>query len=64
MKLASQSIQDRPKLDALTSLRLVAAFVVVVFHARGSLLPASLTVPGGEAVSFFFVLSGFILTYA
>ena len=48
------------KLDALTSMRLVAALVVVVYHARGSLLPLSVMVPGAEAVSFFFVLSGFI----
>jgi peptidoglycan/LPS O-acetylase OafA/YrhL len=52
------------KLDALTSMRLVAALVVVVYHARGSLLPLSVMVPGAEAVSFFFVLSGFILAYA
>lgn len=52
------------KLDALTSLRLIAALVVVVYHARGSLLPLSVMVPGAEAVSFFFVLSGFILSYA
>ena len=52
------------KLDALISMRLVAALVVVVYHARGSLLPLSVMVPGAEAVSFFFVLSGFILAYA
>ena len=52
------------KLDALTSLRLVAALVVVVHHAKGYLLSESLIAPASEAVSFFFVLSGFILTYA
>ena len=52
------------KLDALTSMRLVAVLVVVVYHARGSLLLLSVMVPGAEAVSFFFVLSGFILAYA
>jgi peptidoglycan/LPS O-acetylase OafA/YrhL len=51
------------KLDALTSLRLVAALVVVVHHAKGYLIPESFFVPASEAVSFFFVLSGFILTY-
>lgn len=51
------------KLNALTSLRLVAAVVVVIFHSRGFLLPVSLYAPGGDAVNFFFVLSGFILTY-
>lgn len=54
---------SRATLHALTTFRLIAALVVVVFHARGTLLPTALTVPGGEAVSFFFVLSGFILTY-
>lgn len=45
-------------------MRLVAALVVVVHHAKGYLLSDSVMVPAGEAVSFFFVLSGFILTYA
>lgn len=52
------------KLNALTSLRLIAALMVVIHHARGILLPVELTVPAIEAVSFFFVLSGFILTYS
>ena len=52
------------KLDALTSLRLVAALVVVVHHSKGYLLSESLIAPASEAISFFFVLSGFILTYA
>lgn len=54
---------SRSTLHALTTFRLIAAMVVVVFHSRGTLLPTALSVPGGEAVSFFFVLSGFILTY-
>jgi peptidoglycan/LPS O-acetylase OafA/YrhL len=51
------------RLDALTSLRLMAALVVVVHHARGFLIPDSFVAPAREAVSFFFVLSGFILTF-
>jgi peptidoglycan/LPS O-acetylase OafA/YrhL len=62
------------KLPALTSLRFVAALLVVVWHARGSFgfapsylgrLPATFAdhflLTG--MVSFFFLLSGFILTY-
>lgn len=52
------------KLDVLTSLRLPAAVVVVVHHSTVFILPSSISVPVGEAITFFFVLSGFILTYA
>lgn len=41
----------------------MAALVVVAHHAKGYLLPESFIAPASEAVSFFFVLSGFILTY-
>jgi peptidoglycan/LPS O-acetylase OafA/YrhL len=53
------------QLRSLTSLRFFAAASIVVFHMLGMLIP------GGAAhsslalgVSFFFVLSGFVLTYA
>lgn len=57
---------ERPPLPVLTSLRFFAAAEVVVFHA---MLPwqtniiRGLTSAGYQAVTFFFVLSGFILTY-
>jgi peptidoglycan/LPS O-acetylase OafA/YrhL len=54
------------KLDALTGLRFVAAALIVIHHSKGVLvLPADLWAGYGlsAAVSFFFVLSGFILTY-
>jgi peptidoglycan/LPS O-acetylase OafA/YrhL len=51
------------KLPALTSLRLFAALVVVLHHARGFLIASSYEFPAREAVSFFFVLSGFIMAY-
>ncbi len=58
-----------PQLPALTSIRFFAAFWVVVFHVSG---PYRAQFPGWLAnivntsyvgVGFFFVLSGFILTY-
>lgn len=56
------------QLDALTSLRFVAAFAVLVLHYRDLLgpLPEGLmrAIVGGQyGVTFFFILSGFILTY-
>ncbi len=55
-------------LPALTSLRFFAAFAVVVLHYRellGPLPPMVLKamIGGQHGVTFFFVLSGFILTY-
>ena len=58
---------ERPRnLDSLTSMRFVAAGMIVIHHSRGHFgIPEDI---GGrflldQAVSFFFVLSGFILTY-
>ncbi len=55
-----------PKIDSLTSLRFFAAALIVVGHSGGLFgFPADW--PGGiatyQGVTFFFVLSGFILTY-
>jgi peptidoglycan/LPS O-acetylase OafA/YrhL len=56
----------RPSIPALTSLRFFAALVVVFFHyTLGH--PESLLLVwdfGYQAVTFFFILSGFILVYA
>jgi len=53
------------KLDALTGLRFFAALVIVIFHAQGVFhfpwIP-TIFIPI-QGVSFFFVLSGFILTF-
>jgi peptidoglycan/LPS O-acetylase OafA/YrhL len=62
----------RPALPILTSLRFFAAAEVVVFHIsvgpRGTAIPQgllkNLASGGYAAVTFFFVLSGFVLTYA
>lgn len=63
----------RPEILSLTSLRCLAALEVVLLHTLFELggkpaqgLPSfvvSLLTRGGAAVSFFFVLSGFILAY-
>jgi peptidoglycan/LPS O-acetylase OafA/YrhL len=54
------------KLDSLTSLRFFAALWIVIFHARDQFnclwdLPRNIVFSQG--VTFFFVLSGFILAY-
>jgi peptidoglycan/LPS O-acetylase OafA/YrhL len=58
---------EKSQLRSLTSLRFFAAMVVVIYHCgREVRFPAwtgDFFENGYEAVSFFFVLSGFILTY-
>lgn len=56
----------RPGLPLLTSLRFFAALEVLIYHRAPRLTPgflANLAGSGYEAVSFFFILSGFILVY-
>jgi peptidoglycan/LPS O-acetylase OafA/YrhL len=65
---AAASVRPTATIDELTSLRFLAALAVVVLHYRDLLgnLPAWLlqAIVGGQfGVTFFFVLSGFILTY-
>ena len=62
------SDQQQGQLRALTSLRFVAAFAVLLLHYRDLLgpLPDGVfrAIVGGQyGVTFFFILSGFILTY-
>ena len=52
------------KLDALTGLRALAALAVFAQHFMSIMdIKVKLGPIGGIAVSFFFVLSGFILVY-
>jgi peptidoglycan/LPS O-acetylase OafA/YrhL len=60
----------RTQLHALTSVRFFAALLVVLFHFGGPLLGhapkpvVNVVAAGYVGVSFFFVLSGFVLAYA
>ena len=61
----------RPTLHTLTALRWPAAFAVFAFHVAPFFLGTSLQTPivyltsaGPAGVSFFFVLSGFVLTWS
>lgn len=54
------------RLDALTSLRFFAAGAIVIHHLSGQFgVPANFTsnLNLGQGVTFFFILSGFILAY-
>ena len=58
---------SRSHIPSLTSLRFFAAFSIFIVHARNhNLLPDSFlsSFDLSQAVSFFFVLSGFVITYA
>ncbi len=54
---------DTGNLDQLTSLRFFAALMVLVYHSLGLFGLPRIDAQLGQGVSFFFVLSGFILTY-
>lgn len=57
----------RQPLPLLTSLRFFAALDVLFYHRAPTLEPGflrNLTASGYDAVSFFFILSGFVLLYA
>ena len=66
MKDMAITKNTRRELNALTSLRFFAAAMIVFFHCRGLFgISEQLvdSVPRAQAMSFFFVLSGFILVY-
>jgi peptidoglycan/LPS O-acetylase OafA/YrhL len=58
-------MDNKGMIDSLTSLRFFAAFAILLHHARGSVFSSEFMsgVPLVFGVSFFFVLSGFILSY-
>jgi peptidoglycan/LPS O-acetylase OafA/YrhL len=56
-------MKNSKKLDQLTSLRFIAAMMIVIHHSVGVFGIENFSVNLGQGVSFFFVLSGFILTY-
>ncbi len=64
------AVTGKKTFDALTGLRFFAAMGVVLYHfastiaARGPRIPANLVDSGYVAVSFFYVLSGFVLSYS
>lgn len=59
----NSAVRNGAKLDQLTSLRFFAAIMIVFHHLPGVLGVKSAPINLGSGVSFFFVLSGFILTY-
>jgi peptidoglycan/LPS O-acetylase OafA/YrhL len=52
------------QIAALTSLRLFASLAIVVDHATSRMTGALREIPFYQGVTFFFVLSGFILAYS
>ncbi len=66
----SKDVVQPQRLDYLDSVRGIAAMMVVVYHFIGwhwadytKFHVASMVFNGADAVSFFFVLSGFVLSY-
>ncbi len=66
----STQAATRPRLDALTGLRGLAAAIVFIPHAglvlsgRPERIAETIGLPGSRALGFFFALSGFVLTWA
>jgi peptidoglycan/LPS O-acetylase OafA/YrhL len=56
-------MKNTARLEQLTSLRFFAALMIVFHHADGMFGIGRAPVPLGQGVSFFFVLSGFILAF-
>jgi peptidoglycan/LPS O-acetylase OafA/YrhL len=52
------------RIDSLTGLRFFAALAIIFNHLNGTLWVPANGIPLNQGVSFFFVLSGFILQYS
>jgi len=65
---AADAARTRSRLDSLTGIRALAAFAVFAHHAHSALITSPglghLTRQGSSGVAFFFVLSGFVLTWS
>ncbi len=71
---AESDVTKRPALDSLTGMRFIAAFLVFFTHVLSVLIPNSYVyadgldsfwqISGRVGVSFFFILSGFVLTWS
>src|SRR6266576_619369 len=60
----ADSLEAEPRnIRSLTALRFFAAAMIVVFHSNGTFWTARDVVWLSQGVTFFFVLSGFILAY-
>ncbi|MET3949190.1 acyltransferase [Arthrobacter sp. UYEF36] len=66
--MSTAAAARRPNLASLTGFRFFAALLVVLYHAWKILDPNGWLVPvagfGHTAVAFFFILSGFLLTWS
>ncbi|HEU5269741.1 MAG TPA: acyltransferase [Jatrophihabitans sp.] len=64
----ARAAKSRSRLDSLTGIRALAAFAVFAHHAHSALITSPglghLTRQGSSGVAFFFVLSGFVLTWS
>jgi len=62
------STKKPDRLDSLTAIRALAALAVFAHHSHSAIWPSSafgrLSVQGSAGVAFFFVLSGFVLTWS